>query len=55
MKKNKKEYKKPQLNSVELATEEVLSVGCKTPGAGGGPGYNNQCKRGLSPCNQDGS
>lgn len=33
---NKKEYKKPKLNIVELATEEVLAAGCKFDN--GGPG-----------------
>ena len=55
MGKIKKEYKKPKLNIVELATEEVLATGCKFDGAGGGPGYNGACRAGLSLCNADGS
>jgi hypothetical protein len=55
MNKKKKEYKKPELNVVELATEEVLAAGCKFDGASGGPGYSGSCKSGLSLCNQDGS
>ena len=51
----KKLYKKPKLNIVELATEEVLSAGCKFDGAGGGPGYSGQCRAGLARCNADGS
>lgn len=39
----KKKYQKPELKIIELAAEEVLAIGCKTPttvpaGIGGGPG-----------------
>ena len=52
---DKKKYKKPELNIVELATEEVLFTGCKFDGAGGGPGFEGACKVGTSSCNQTGS
>ena len=29
---NKKIYKKPRLRIIELAAEEVLATGCKSPG-----------------------
>ena len=52
---NKKEYKKPRLNIVELATEEVLAAGCKYTGATIGPGGVKDCLSGLSPCSAPGS
>lgn len=55
MSKSKKEYKKPRLNIVELATEEVLTAGCKFSGSGAGPGNDGYCKSGLSLCSAPGS
>ncbi|RJP84278.1 MAG: hypothetical protein C4518_20505 [Desulfobacteraceae bacterium] len=39
-KKGKKSYQKPEVKAIDLAAEEVLSVGCKTataPGTGLSP------------------
>ncbi len=44
----KKTYSKPALKTIDLASEEVLSSGCKTEvGAGG---VSDQCVPGAGPC-----
>ena len=47
MKKPKKEYQKPELRTIKIASEEVLGVGCKTNGGGfnvgGTPCMANNC------------
>ncbi len=55
MNKNKKEYKKPQLNIVELATEEVLAAGCKFLGYGGNGPSGSACGFPGGACNGEGS
>ena len=49
-KKSRKPYEKPRLRTIELAAEEVLATGCKTPDLGptnfgGQPfcGISNSC------------
>ena len=51
-KRNRQAYAKPTLRPIELLTEEVLGVGCKTPGVGGP--YLVDCTA-PSQCNMPGS
>ncbi len=52
--KGKKKYQKPEIKTIDLAAEEVLAIGCKTPttvpaGSSSGPGCLAQS------CSQTGS
>lgn len=53
--KEKKPYEKPEIRAIDLAADEVLAVGCKTPTtfpvSGGGPAPG--CL--TNTCSQDGS
>jgi hypothetical protein len=49
----KREYDKPQVKVIELATDEVLAVGCKTI-TGVAAGFNPSCGLAVS-CNVLGS
>ncbi len=51
--KSKKEYKKPKMNVVELATDEVLSSGCKFSNGGTAPGSGISCV--AQTCSAEGS
>ena len=51
-KKARAPYAKPRLRCVELATDEVLGVGCKSEG-GLGPSDGQLCHHG--PCSERGS
>jgi len=44
----KKTYSKPALKTIDLASEEVLSSGCKTEDGSGGIG--DVCVPGAGPC-----
>jgi hypothetical protein len=50
--KGKKVYEKPKLITIELAAEEVLSIGCKLEFVGSGP-YGTTCMQ--IPCSEAGS
>lgn len=52
--KTKQAYQKPRLRAIELAAEEVLSVGCKMAEGPFGSGGNPDCGIGNS-CVGDGS
>jgi len=41
--KQKEVYEKPQLRVIELAADEVLAVGCKSPGLNYAVGGNPAC------------
>jgi hypothetical protein len=48
----KRTYEKPKLRTIELAAEEVLTVGCKTrfldpKGAGGNGCLNGVCSKSI--------
>ncbi len=49
--KNRKSYKKPQINQVNLVIEEAVLQGCKTglgaPGAGIQTCNHSGCKKGI--------
>ena len=47
-KRRRERYEKPNLRVIELATEEVLGVGCKTDTTGG---YNVPVCSYGAPCN----
>ena len=48
--KNRKNYKKPQINQVNLVIEEAVLQGCKT--SAGAPGkVGNNCS--IVPCKRD--
>ena len=50
--KERRPYQKPQVEQVELAAEEQVLGGCKTPNNGGGQGIDpNE----LYSCNLDGN
>ena len=42
MKDNKEVYEKPLLRTIELATEEIMAVGCKTDVSSGSQGACTQ-------------
>ena len=55
MSSNKKEYKKPKLNTVDLVTEEVLGVGCKFNDSGVHGSLTTACGFPGAACSLDGS
>ncbi|MEE4271902.1 MAG: hypothetical protein V2I67_09515 [Thermoanaerobaculales bacterium] len=50
-KKNRREYRRPELRSIDLVADEVLSVGCKLANSGGP--ISKTCS--LSSCSGVGS
>lgn len=48
LEKRKKAYCKPELRTIELAAEEVLAVGCKTPPPGA-RGFGNPSPSCVNP------
>jgi hypothetical protein len=50
----KQKYVKPELKTIQLHADEVLSFGCKTPGSTGAS-LSANCGIGVSPCSLDGS
>ena len=50
----KQKYVKPELKTIQLHADEVLTIGCKTPGSTGAT-LSVDCGIGTSPCNSAGS